>query len=248
MLRIELGGRRQLQLTQPAQRGPGNVGGVQGRGRRDHDRLLSRREPSVTDCDGCRNRPASGQTLSFRGSPPCAGSQVTLFAWPSRPRSPSSPRSDPDRDRTAPRTADRRRRHEHLRRRTEEGGPFPALLFYMDAPGKRGELHDMARRLASVGFCVVLLNLYYRRSRDFVIKERTEAAMAEMFAHMASLDARTTACDTAALLRYLDGRPGVDGSRIGAVGYCMSGPIVIWAAAAFPQRLRCIASSTARTW
>jgi len=26
------------------------------------------------------------------------------------------------------------------------------------------------------------------------------------------------------------------------VGYCMSGPFVVWAGAAFPQRLRCIAS------
>ena len=25
----------------------------------------------------------------------------------------------------------------------EEGGPHPVVLFYMDAPGKRGELHDM---------------------------------------------------------------------------------------------------------
>ncbi|MEP7283504.1 MAG: dienelactone hydrolase family protein, partial [Rubrivivax sp.] len=33
-----------------------------------------------------------------------------------------------------------------------------------------------------------------------------------------------------------------DASRIGAVGYCMSGPFVMWAAAAFPDRLRCIAS------
>ena len=32
----------------------------------------------------------------------------------------------------------------------EEGGPFPVVLFYMDAPGKREELHDMARRIASV--------------------------------------------------------------------------------------------------
>jgi carboxymethylenebutenolidase len=42
----------------------------------------------------------------------------------------------------------------------EEGGPFPVVLFYMDAPGKREELHDMARRLAAVGYFVVLPNLY----------------------------------------------------------------------------------------
>ena len=32
----------------------------------------------------------------------------------------------------------------------EEGGPHPVVLFYMDAPGKRGELHDMAASAASV--------------------------------------------------------------------------------------------------
>jgi carboxymethylenebutenolidase len=124
----------------------------------------------------------------------------------------------------------------------EEGGPFPVVLFYMDAPGKREELHDMARRLAAVGYFVVLPNLYYRRSRDFRLLERTEPAMAEMFALMATLNAATTACDTRAMLRFVDAQPQADATRIGAVGYCMSGPFVMWAAAAFPDRLRCIAS------
>jgi carboxymethylenebutenolidase len=124
----------------------------------------------------------------------------------------------------------------------EEGGPFPVVFFYMDAPGKREELHDMARRLASVGYFVVLPNLYYRRSRDYWLKERTEPAMAEMFGHMATLDAATTECDTRAMLAYVDAQPQAKAARIGAVGYCMSGPIVVWAAAAFPERLRSIAS------
>ena len=124
----------------------------------------------------------------------------------------------------------------------EEGGPFPVVLFYMDAPGKREELHDMARRIAAVGYCVVLPNLYYRRSRGFKMEERTEAALAEMFQLMATLDALTTACDTRALLRFVDSLPSADSTRIGAVGYCMSGPFVIWAASDFPDRIQCIAS------
>ncbi|MET0335262.1 MAG: dienelactone hydrolase family protein [Rhizobacter sp.] len=124
----------------------------------------------------------------------------------------------------------------------EEGGPFPVVLFFMDAPGKREELHDMARRLASVGYFVVLPNLYYRRVREYSLKERTEPAMAEMFGHMASLDAGTTEADTQALLKFVDNHKQADASRVGAVGYCMSGPIVVWAAAAFPDRLRAIAS------
>ena len=106
----------------------------------------------------------------------------------------------------------------------EEGGPHPVLLFYMDAPGKREELHDMARRLAAVGYCVLLPNLYYRRTRDFQLKERTEAEMAQMFSLMNTLDAATTRCDTQALLDFADALPAADATRIGAVGYCMSGP------------------------
>ena len=40
--------------------------------------------------------------------------------------------------------------------RPERGGPFPPVLFLMDAPGIREELHDMARRLATVGYFVLL--------------------------------------------------------------------------------------------
>src|SRR5512133_641024 len=124
----------------------------------------------------------------------------------------------------------------------EEGGPHPVVLFFMDAPGKREELHDMARRLATVGYCVVLPNLYYRRTRDFWLTERTEEKMAVMFEHMHSLTNAMTARDTAAMLRFVDAQPEADGQRIGAVGYCMSGPFVMAAAAAFPDRIKAIAS------
>jgi carboxymethylenebutenolidase len=124
----------------------------------------------------------------------------------------------------------------------EEGGACPVVLFYMDAPGKREELHDMARRLASVGYFVVLPNLYYRRSRDYVLRERNDAGYAEMFAHMHSLDRERIVRDTEAMLAFVDGEPTADRTRVGAVGYCMSGPFVMWAAAALPDRIACIAS------
>ena len=44
----------------------------------------------------------------------------------------------------------------------ERGGPFPVIIFYMDAPAIREELRDMARRLATSGYYVMLPNLYYR--------------------------------------------------------------------------------------
>src|SRR4051812_30538172 len=124
----------------------------------------------------------------------------------------------------------------------EENGPHPVVLFYMDAPGKREELHDMARRLASVGYYVVLPTLYYRRSHDYWLKERTETSMAVMFEHMNSLTNAMVTQDTEAMLRHIDAQPEADGKRIGAVGYCMSGPFVMAAAAAFPERIKSIAS------
>ncbi|HZN47550.1 MAG TPA: dienelactone hydrolase family protein [Ramlibacter sp.] len=124
----------------------------------------------------------------------------------------------------------------------EEGGPHPVVLFYMDAPGKREELHDMARRLASVGYYVVLPNLYYRRAREFELKARTPEAMKPMFELMDSLSNGMTVRDTQAMLKFVDAQPEADSSRVGAVGYCMSGPFVFAAAAAFPERLRAIAS------
>ncbi|MBC5766793.1 dienelactone hydrolase family protein [Ramlibacter albus] len=124
----------------------------------------------------------------------------------------------------------------------EEGGPHPVVLFYMDAPGKREELHDMARRLASVGYYVVLPNLYYRRSRDYWLKERTEAAMAVMFEHMKSLTNAMVVEDTRAMLDFVDAQPEARKDRIGAVGYCMSGPFVMAVAAQLPTRIHAIAS------
>lgn len=124
----------------------------------------------------------------------------------------------------------------------DEGGPHPVVLFYMDAPGWREELRDMARRLASAGYCVLLPNLYYRTSRDFWLRERTEPGLAHMFSLMATLDRRSTEVDTRAMLAFADALPAADTRRVGAVGYCMSGPFVVWAAADFAERLSCIAA------
>jgi carboxymethylenebutenolidase len=124
----------------------------------------------------------------------------------------------------------------------DENAPHPVVLFYMDAPGKREELHDMARRLASVGYYVVLPNLYYRRTRDYWLRERTEEAMKVMFEHMHATTIAMIVHDTEAMLKFVDAQPEADAKRIGAVGYCMSGPFVMAAAANFPDRIACIAS------
>jgi len=121
----------------------------------------------------------------------------------------------------------------------EEGGPFPVILFYMDAPGKREELHDMARRLGTVGYFVVLPNLYYRTVREFDYMKETRARMFEM---LGTLNEDLVASDTAAMLDFVDHDPAADGNRIGCVGYCMSGPFVFGMAGMYPDRIRAAAS------
>ena len=41
-------------------------------------------------------------------------------------------------------------------------GPYPAVILYMDAPGFREELKNMARRMAKHGYYCLLPDLYYR--------------------------------------------------------------------------------------
>src|SRR5262245_8895736 len=123
----------------------------------------------------------------------------------------------------------------------DEGGPFPVVLFYMDAPGKREELHDMARRIATVGYYVVLPNLYYRKTREFVMV-RDDEGYKRMFDMMHALSIELIVRDTAAMLAFVDGEPHAKAQALGTVGYCMSGPFVLAAAAKFPDRVRCAAS------
>src|SRR5579871_6619985 len=108
----------------------------------------------------------------------------------------------------------------------ERGGPFPVILFYMDAPAIREELRDMARRLATSGYYVMLPNLYYRSGvmelgplpADPEAPERKR-----MFQLMASINIPMIMDDTRALLAFAEGQSAARIDRVGAVGYCMSG-------------------------
>ena len=121
----------------------------------------------------------------------------------------------------------------------EEDGPHPLVLFLMDAPGKREELHDMARRLGSAGYYVMLPNLYYRRLREFDVASATREIM---FEHMDSLTNAMVCEDIQVLIDFADQEIAARGGKMGCVGYCMSGPFAFAAAAAFPERMAASAS------
>ncbi len=125
----------------------------------------------------------------------------------------------------------------------EEGGPHPVVFFYMDAPGKREELHDMARRLGTAGYYVILPNLYYRSVREFNIFSGDPAQDRDaMFALMDGLTDDMVARDTESLFAYVDADPAAESTRVGCMGYCMSGPFSFAMAGMFPDRIRAAAS------
>jgi carboxymethylenebutenolidase len=125
----------------------------------------------------------------------------------------------------------------------EEGGPHPVVFFYMDAPGKREELHDMARRLGTAGYYVMLPNLYYRSHRDFnVFGDDPSHTREVMFELMQGLSDHMVTSDTNALFAHVDHDPAADATRIGCMGYCMSGPFSFAMAGTFPERIKAAAS------
>ncbi len=121
----------------------------------------------------------------------------------------------------------------------EEHGPHPVVIFLMDAPGKREELHDMARRLGSAGYYVMLPNLYYRRLRAF---DLASSSIEAMFEHMYSLSNSMVCNDIEALFQFAASDSAARDEKAGCVGYCMSGPFAFAAAAAFPDKIAASAS------
>src|SRR5579872_4775717 len=128
----------------------------------------------------------------------------------------------------------------------ERGGPFPPVLFLMDAPGIRAELRDMARRLGTVGYYVMLPNLYYRAGRDTIygpdVLEKGSAEQARMRAVRTRMTIPPVMRDVAAMLRFVDGQAAAKPGPVGAHGYCMSGPYALAAAARYPDRVVAAAS------
>jgi len=127
----------------------------------------------------------------------------------------------------------------------ERDGPYPVVLFFMDAPAIREELRDMARRIATAGYYVMLPNLYYRRGvmelKDLPPLPEAEAR-ARMFDLMGSISIPLIMSDADALLDFADRDPAASKGKIATLGYCMSGQYAINFAARYPDRVGAAAS------
>jgi carboxymethylenebutenolidase len=122
----------------------------------------------------------------------------------------------------------------------ERSGPYPVVLFLMDAPGMREELRNMCRRLASSGYYVMAPMLYYRDVEEYNVFETGDRD--RMFELMSNLSNAMVVNDCRSLLGYAADDDGANTDRVGTVGYCMSGPFTIMAAAAIPNQIKAAAS------
>jgi len=99
----------------------------------------------------------------------------------------------------------------------ERGGPFPPVLLLMDAPGIREELRDMARRLGTVGYYVMLPNLYYRAGRDTMygpdVLEKGSAEQARMRAVRTRMTIPPVMDDVAAMIAFADSQAAAKPGR-----------------------------------
>lgn len=113
-------------------------------------------------------------------------------------------------------------------------GPFPAIIFYMDAPGIREELYTMARRMASEGFYVILPDLFYRFGTiRFPFRGPKPAIVWKEI--MRNLTNEDIVRDTKAMLDFMDGQAVVKKGPKGSIGYCMSGRFITAAAGTYPD-------------
>ena len=127
-----------------------------------------------------------------------------------------------------------------------ERGEHPPVLFLMDAPGIREELRDIARRLRSVGYCVLLPNLYYRAGRDTKYGPDVLVHGSPEHQRMRAVRTRMTIPpvmeDVATMIAFADARPGVKRGGVGVHGSCIERPYALAAAARYPDRVAAAAS------
>jgi len=121
-------------------------------------------------------------------------------------------------------------------------GPAPAVLVWPDILGLRPAFRAMGKRLAESGYSVLVVNPFYRSAKSPVVPEgasfQDDATRNIVMPLAQQLNAETHFTDARAFIGWLDQQAAVDTARkIGTIGYCMGGAMVMRTAAAVPSRV-----------
>lgn len=128
-----------------------------------------------------------------------------------------------------------------------ESGKHPAAILWPDIASIRESKRMIARKLASAGYAVLVVNPYYRDVAGEQFADFAGFIAGGGFQKVGpwrkKLDAAAIMRDASAIVAWLDGQDGVDKAKgIGTQGYCMGGPFTVWSAAAVPGRVKAAAS------
>lgn len=129
-------------------------------------------------------------------------------------------------------------------------GRHAAVIIWPDAFGLRVSMREMAKRLATAGYSVLVPNPFYRVAKSPVFTDISKFSFSNptdrnrITPLMGSIGADGAAeKDATAFVAWLDKQKSVDTSKkIGTQGYCMGGPLVFRTAAAVPNRIGAVGS------
>jgi len=124
-------------------------------------------------------------------------------------------------------------------------GSYPAVVIWPDAFGLRPSMRDIAKRLATEGYSVLVPNPFYRVAKAPVFEDASNfnfgdpAQRSKLTPLMGSINAEGAAeRDAVAFIAWLDAQRQVDrNKKVGTQGYCMGGALVVRTAAAASKRV-----------
>jgi carboxymethylenebutenolidase len=137
----------------------------------------------------------------------------------------------------------------------DRAGPWPAVIFFCDAGGRRPSMLGMAERLAGTGYLVLVPDLFHRAPPldELLGGPPSFPAFAAMFQdperkprfvrdyYLPALDYRNLERTIGAVLDHVASRPDVTG-RVGTTGYCMGGNASVRVATVFGERIAATAA------
>src|SRR5688572_26052346 len=125
-------------------------------------------------------------------------------------------------------------------------GAWPGVIVYPDALALRPAFRDMGKRLASAGYVTLVPNHFYRSGRNpipanFAFGNPESMALLGRLREPLTTDAVNR--DALAFLDFLTAQAPVRrGAKMGAQGYCMTGPTALRTAGVAPDRVGAVAS------
>lgn len=117
-------------------------------------------------------------------------------------------------------------------------GAHAAVLVWPDIFGLRPAFRQMGKRLAESGYSVLVVNPFYRTQKAPTATKGANTPIQDVIPLARSLNEQTHMADAKAFVAWLDEQPQVNKrKKIGTIGYCMGGPIVLRTAATVADRV-----------